>query len=317
MILYQDIDNFLSTAPPCVLAAGVFDGVHLGHRSILNLAIQISSQIQAIPGVLTFNPHPVTVLCNPSLAPPLITPREQKLELLAKFGAKLILEIPFDPQLAATPWNDFLTKITSTQKVRGICAGENWTFGSERKGNMAHLQSIAQQFNLIVTKAPFVHHDGIPISSTRIRQAILSANFSLADTLLGRPHTIRLNIIRGAQLGRQIGFPTANLPADNYALPPDGVYAAFARPPHSHWLPAVANIGLRPTIDPHSKHRLLEVHILNFSREIYDKPLEIRFVQKIRNEIKFASLDQLRTQIAEDCLLARKILEQLPSPNFP
>lgn len=315
MIFYPSIEKFVSSAPACVLAAGVFDGVHLGHRKILEQAIQISRELSVKPGVLTLHPHPVTVLCGADCAPLRIVSREHKLDLLTQAGAEVIFEVPFDASLAATPWRAFLQKITAGGNLRGICAGQDWTFGAARQGTMQKLRSVAEEFQLTVAEVPTVLDAGTPISSTRIREAIRQNDFATADRLLGRPHTLRLPVQRGAQLGRQLGFPTANLSADGYALPPDGVYAVFAKPPGFPWLPAIANLGHRPTIAPAAKLRWLEVHLFDFSGDLYDSPLEIRFVQQLRPERKFGSLQELQSQIAVDCQQARGMLRGMPKPE--
>lgn len=292
---------------PLFLAIGVFDGVHLGHRAVIERALADAQREGGTAVVVTFDPHPIRLL-RPQLAPRLLTSTPHKIRLIRALGATQLLVIPFDHAFAATPPADFIRALAaSSQPLREICVGFEWSFGKDRAGNLALLDHLGQELGFDEVGVPAVEIDCKVVSSTLIRGAVEAGDLATAARFLGREYTILGTVTRGAQLGRTLGFPTANLSAHNEQFPPNGVYAVeVARGSQS--LKGVANIGIRPTIENASGERVIEVHLFGFHEDIYGEDLEITFRQFLRPEKKFASLDALREQIAADALSARAAL---------
>jgi riboflavin kinase / FMN adenylyltransferase len=320
------IDSFigLADAPPSLcLALGVFDGVHLGHQAVIEAARQAATALghPSSFGVLTFVPHPIKILA-PHRAPRRLTVSAHRRLILARLGLPLIVELPFDTKLASLPAADFLAKLASSApSLAGLSVGESFRFGKDRGGDLSVLEHFGRQFGFSIQGIPPVLHGEAPISSTRIRAAIETANLPLARQLLGRHPSVFGTVSRGRQLGRQLGFPTANLVIDEECLPPHGVYAVLVDAGHG-WQPGVANLGTRPTINEDS-NPVLEAHLFDSSVDLYDHSIEVAFVEFIRPEQRFPSLDALRSQIARDLVTSRTILARtsatLPSwlPSKP
>ena len=289
---------------PLFLAIGVFDGVHLGHRAVIERALADARKAGGTAVVVTFDPHPIRLL-RPQLAPRLLTSTLHKIRLIRALGAEQLLIIPFDHAFAATPPADFIRALAaSARPLREICVGFEWSFGKDRAGNLALIEQLGQELGFDEVGVPAVEIDGKVVSSTLIRGAVEAGDLALAARFLGRDYTILGTVARGAQLGRKLGFPTANLSAHNEQFPPNGVYAVdIARDGQS--LRGVANIGVRPTIENATGERTIEVHIFDFAGEIYGEDLEITFRRFLRPEKKFPSLDALREQIAADAISAR------------
>jgi riboflavin kinase/FMN adenylyltransferase len=289
---------------PFVLAAGVFDGVHVGHRAVLARASHAAREMGACMGVLTFFPHPAEVL-KPGIMIPSLASREAKFELLAEQGAEFCIELPFTTELAALPPREFLKLIATRSRgfCKGIAAGRDWTFGLHRAGTMELIAELVSETGILSLPVDPVMLDGAPVSSTRIRRAVAEGRFADAARWLMRPYEIRGPVIRGAGIGARLGFPTANINYANAQLPPAGVYAVQARFPNGEFpaLAGVANLGLRPTIDPGAPPRpVLEVYFPDFQGDLYEKQIALEFRRFLRPERRFPSLDQLRMQIALD-----------------
>jgi riboflavin kinase/FMN adenylyltransferase len=289
---------------PLFLAIGVFDGVHLGHQAVINRAIQDAAAHNGRAVVVTFDPHPIRVL-RPDLAPLLLTATKHKAELIAKLGVTALLIIPFTKEFAALEARDFIHELYSaSQPLRGIYVGHQWSFGHRRSGNLDLLQRLGDEWGFDEVGIPAVEMDGIVVSSTAIRHAVASGELAKAARLLGRPYTVQGTVVEGKKLGRTLGFPTANLGVHNEQLPPDGVYAV-ATSWNGEMLAGVLNIGLRPTV-AEGLARTIEVHLLDFSGDLYGQDLEITFQEYLRGEKKFAGLEALQTQIAEDVANTRR-----------
>lgn len=304
------LEDLGSQVVPFVLAAGVFDGFHVGHQTVLRRAVEEASKLQAQPGVLTFHPHPAAVL-RPECTPRSLASRSQKQDLLAATGLPLMVEVPFDAGFARQSPEEFIEQLVrcSNGLLAGICVGTSWSFGRGRKGNVEMLQDLAEQFSFQVFAVFPVLLNGLPVSSTRIRQAIERGDLDEAEKCLGRRYSIRGEVLRGAQLGRKLGFPTANLSIGDAQLPPDGVYAVWVLHAGKRFS-GVANLGLRPTVDKTSTKRVLEVHLLEFSKDLYGKELEVCFVRLLREEQRFPDLESLRQQIAKDVDQAKRELSK-------
>jgi len=299
----QRIADLAAIPGPVVLAIGVFDGVHLGHRAVIERALSDARRLGAQAVVATFDPHPAKVL-RPEKAPRLLTSTPHKLRIIRSLGAQHVLTIPFTREFAATEPADFVRALAEACELREVCVGHEWAFGKDRTGNLALLDRLGHELGFEEVGVPAITAGGEVVSSTAIRAAVEAGDLAKAARLLGRDFSILGTVKRGDQLGRQLGFPTANLAAHNEQFPPNGVYAVDVRLDGGERR-GVANIGVRPTIEHASGERLLEVHVLDFDGDLYDADLEVVFRRFLRAERKFPSLDALRAQIADDAASAR------------
>ena len=278
------------------VAVGVFDGVHLGHAAVIeNLKKEAGTEEAA---VLTFDPHPLQVIA-PEKAPGLLTSLEERCALLRGLGASHLIVLRFDSHLRELGAETFVEKLKRTfPDLRSVAVGANFHFGNNREGNGAFLTAAGkrQGFEVHIVEARCL--DGTPISSSRIRQAVLDGDFARASALLGRDYSFCGVVIPGDRRGREIGFPTANLETGRRLLPPSGVYAAFARLRDRSY-PAVINIGTRPTMTKEGR-TTVEVHLPNFSEDLYGETLSISRLRFLRKEIRFESVEKLKEQIALD-----------------
>ncbi|MEO6055055.1 MAG: bifunctional riboflavin kinase/FAD synthetase [Chthoniobacterales bacterium] len=302
----QNIPDLSAIAGKVVFAVGVFDGVHLGHQALIKRALDDAARLNAQMVVLTFDPHPLKIL-RPDAAPRLLTATEHKLHLIASEGVDTVLLLRFDKEFAAQSPDIFIRSLTESCDVAEICVGHEWAFGKNRAGNVTMLQTLGTQHDFEVVSIPPVLVDGETVSSTRVRKAIEGGDFEMARRCLGRDFTILGTVKHGKHLGRELGFPTANLSGHNEQFPPNGVYAVEANVSEK-WLPGVANIGFRPTVELNLPERTLEVHLFDFSEDIYGRDMELRFVSYLRAEQKFDGLDALKAQIHKDVQDAKKTL---------
>lgn len=289
----------LSTLPgPLALAVGVFDGLHLGHQEVIRAAQEHATQHHGTAVVVTFDPHPAQVL-RPGSAPKLLCgPRHQQL-ILSQIGIPSLLACPFTPETAQTPARDFIGKLVAAARPLGcISVGYTWSFGHRREGNIHLLMELGQQHDFAVYGVPPLKIDGDVVSSTLIREAVSKGDFAKAARFLGREHSVFGTVVEGQRLGRQLGFPTANVAVESEQLPPLGVYAVQARI-GDEWRPAVANLGRRPTVAENADPTL-EVHVLDWSGDLYGQDLEVRFTRLLRPEMKFNGLEELKAQIQRD-----------------
>lgn len=311
MRVLRSIEGLAEIQGPVVIAAGVFDGMHLGHQSVLGDALRESEKVGATPVALSFDPHPATVL-RPDAVPGLLTPTPFKLRLMQRMGFTHALVVRFDKDFAATEAEDFVERLCrSANPLAGICIGEGWAFGNQRRGNIDLLRELGREKKFFTWEVPPVRIDGMVISSTMIRLALSEGRLADAAQVLGRDHAIVGPVLRGAALGRKIGFPTANLATDHLQLPPDGVYAVEVLAKDKLYS-GVANLGVRPTVEQIAK-RLLEVHLFDFEGDLYDLEVEVRLKRFLRSEQRFDSVDALRKQIALDAESAREFLANQPA----
>src|SRR5437899_6981397 len=296
----------LSRLPgPLFLAIGVFDGVHLGHQSVISTSAEHARTANGTPVVVTFDPHPEKVL-RPETAPHLLTATPHKIALIRDLGMAHLLIITFDKKFAATEPEDFVQQLAKhSNPLREICVGHQWSFGKNRRGNLELLKKLGAPFDFNVIGIPPVTVNGEIVSSTTIRQAVEAGDLRKAAEMLGRAYTILGTVVRGDDLGKKIGFPTANLSAHNEQFPPNGVYFAQAIL-NGVIYPGVVNLGYRPTVSS-EKDRVLEIHLFDFDRAIYGSDLEVRFVRYLRPEKKFESVEALARQIALDVKQAREL----------
>jgi riboflavin kinase/FMN adenylyltransferase len=280
------------------LAIGFFDGVHLGHQQILRQTIADARQHDGVALVLTFDQHPATIVA-PDKVPPLIYSLPQKLRAIGSLGVENILLIRFDKKFSEQSGEQFIRgQAQGLGKIRSICVGANFVFGHKRSGNVALLKKLGAELDFSVHGLSALSLDGQRVSSTRVREAIRKGDFDDASQMLGRPYAISGVVVVGDRIGRKLGFPTANLEASGLALPPNGVYAGLTKVDGNFHRVAL-NIGIRPTVAAGRQLRV-EAHLLDFHGELYGKELEIEMGEKLRDEKKFGSPEELREQIARD-----------------
>ena len=288
-----------------IYALGFFDGVHLGHKALLQQCRAMAQQLGCAAGVITFTSHPDTLVLGKT--PALINTIEDRRRLLKNCGMDKILELPFDRALMNMPWQDFFALLVREYHVAGLVCGHDFRFGRGGEGNAALLQEACCQANIPCAVIPEQTLDGITLSSTYIRQLLEAGQVESANRFLGHPHILTGQVIPGKQLGRTINIPTANL-----ALPEDivtlrhGVYACKAYAGGSCHL-AVTNIGTRPTVAGEGINA--ESWLLDFDGDLYGKTLTLEFYAFLRPEQKFSSLQQLHTEIQKNALQVRKFFE--------
>jgi riboflavin kinase/FMN adenylyltransferase len=304
--ILQNLAELKETRRRFCLAIGFFDGVHLGHQQIIRQTTADAYQSEATALIVTFDRHPNSIVA-PERAPSLIYPLTQKLQVIGSFGVEIALLIHFDKAFSEQSGETFVrTLARDAGQIRSICVGANFAFGYKRSGNVELLRKLGAELNFSVHGLAAVALDGKAVSSTRIRQAIKEGNLDAAGQMLGRAYSLVGTVILGDRLGRQLGFPTANLEVSGLVLPPAGVYAAQARI-NSTLHRAVVNVGSRPTIQSPQPTLRVEAHLLDFEGDLYGKELELIFVERLRDERKFPSLSELRDQIARDILDASRL----------
>ena len=294
-------------ARPVCVGIGVFDGVHLGHQQVIRQTLADAHQLGGVAVVLTFDRHPNTVVA-PDRVPPMLYSLPQKLRTLAALGVAHTLLLPFDRAFSQQTGEQFIRNLAQGfGRLGSICVGREFTFGHKRSGNVALLQQLGAELGYTVHGLAALASGGEAVSSTRIRDAVRAGDFAAASQMLGRAYALAGRVQRGDQLGRQLGFPTANLDVTGLALPPQGVYAVRARLGERE-LRGALNLGVRPTLASPTPVPRCEVHLLDFAEEIYGAELEVTFVTKLRGEQKFPSLAVLREQIQADVSAARQLL---------
>lgn len=301
MLVRNRLDELAAFREPLHLALGVFDGVHAGHQAVIQQAVRSAAREGGLAGLLTFEPHPIRVIAPAKAPASLLETLAHKARIACDLGVQLFIPLHFDAEFAAMEAAEFIERLTQAP-VRTMAVGEDWRFGYNRSGDVSLLRREAGKHGFLLAAVPPVMFDGDRISSTRIRQAIRDGNLAAAADMLGRPYAVSGKVMQGEQLGRTLGFPTANLATGDLQLPPDGVWAVRATDPSGQLWDGVANLGVRPTLG--GQTRLLEVHLFGFSGDLYGRNLEVQFVQFLRAEMKLPSLDALRLQIAQDARLS-------------
>jgi riboflavin kinase / FMN adenylyltransferase len=290
--VFRHLPNKTSTR--LVLSIGNFDGMHLGHQALLQASIQAASRASLTPAVMTFEPHPREFF-TPLNAPARLCNLREKLEFFETAGIQKVFVCAFNQRFSAISAADFLHILRDKLNANTILVGEDFKFGAKRAGTIDDFKSNG--FDLV--SMPRVDFNSERVSSTRVRDALFAGNLSLAAQLLGRNYSIAGRVVHGAKRGRELGFPTANIHMKHERPALTGVYAVKL-----DGLNSVANLGVRPTISGIPK-LLLEVHVLDFNGDLYDKHVHVEFLHKIREEMKFESLDALKAQIAKDIIVAR------------
>lgn len=288
------------------LALGFFDGVHPGHQVVIKKAIDEARRLKVTPSVVTFTDHPRSLTTGN--APKLLTLVEQRLKLFEELGIEAALALTFREDICKMTPQEYVQKVlVEAMGAKSISVGVNHRFGRNREGSPELLGELGSMHGFVVHTASMVKSNSLDVSSSAIRQAISTGDVQLAEKLMGRPHAILAKVVRGDQRGRQLGFPTANLSvSDVQVIPPPGVYAGFYQDGEDRKT-AVINIGYRPTVVSDSK-LTIEAHILDFDQDIYDKEVSLAFCHRLRDEMKFNGVDELKAQIQKDCDTARQLL---------
>lgn len=292
-----------------IVALGNFDGFHLGHQAVAGEAVRWA-RAEGRPAIIaTFDPHPVRHFA-PHIPPFRLTTLDQREELFAAAGADAMLVFHFDDELAGTPADEFVRKLLAERfGAAGVVTGEDFTFGKARGGNVGVLRDVGATCGLEARAVGPVLESGEVVSSSRIRDALKAGECVQAARLLTRPFAIRGTVQHGDKLGREIGFPTANMAVEHYLRPRYGIYAVTGILPGGTVLKGAANMGVRPTFDPPKE--LLEPHFFDFSGDLYGQEIEVHFHRFLRPEAKFDSLDALIAQMGKDCAEAKRLLAGL------
>ncbi|MBK4724930.1 MULTISPECIES: bifunctional riboflavin kinase/FAD synthetase [Erwiniaceae] len=303
MKFIRGIHNLREQHRGCVLTIGNFDGVHRGHQALLAQLCKEGRQRNLPVMVMLFEPQPLELFAAEK-APARLTRLREKVRYLEQAGVDAVLCVRFDRRFAAQTAQSFVADLLVDKLgVAFLAVGDDFRFGAGRQGDFLLLQNAGVEYGFDVISTQTFCDDGKRISSTAIRQALAEDNLSMANALLGRPFSISGRVVHGDALGRTIGFPTANLPLRRTVSPVKGVYAVEVLGLGSHPLAGVANIGTRPTVA--GLRQQLEVHLLDVSIDLYGRHIEVVLRDKIRNEQRFASLDALKEQIANDVVTAR------------
>lgn len=312
-----------SDAPsqPCALAIGNFDGVHRGHRALLDRVKQAAKRLNAQSAVLTFTPHPRQYFAlkanRPQDIPSTLTPLRSKLKALANAGIDRTVLLRFNDRLANLPPEDFIKRILLEGiNAKWLVIGENFRFGRNRQGAIDDLLAAGKQFGFGVKIIPAVTDQGRRISSSAIREALKQHDFSLAAQLLGQPYHISGHVIHGDKRGRQLGFPTANLSMRGFNPVLSGVYVTRVHGLTQKPLPAVSLIGTRPTVDQ-TPRIALETHFLDHAQNCYGALIHVEFLQKLRDNQKFSGLPALKTAISQDIQAARQFFSNSANAAQP
>jgi riboflavin kinase/FMN adenylyltransferase len=293
------------TTRPTVLTMGKFDGLHLGHQQLILANVHHARQLGFLSAVLTWEPHPNRVL-RPDVPLRLLTSLDEKIDLIGALGPDLLIIAPFTTETRATRAEDYMQTICAAIPLRELWVGEDFAMGRGRAGDAAALMTIGQQLGFAVGTVARVYFGETPVSASRVRELVQAGQVAEAVDLLGRRFALRGVVIEGDRRGRTIGFPTANLAvAEEHILPADGVYACQVVIGNER-LPAVTNIGMRPTFDGH--RRAVEAHLLDWSGDLYGQTITVEFVDHLRGERKFAGVAELTEQISRDIGQARALL---------
>jgi riboflavin kinase/FMN adenylyltransferase len=321
MVVYAGLAAAAGRITSPAITIGNFDGVHLGHRRLIALAQERAAAVGGEVTALTFWPHPATVLA-PRLAPPMISARARHRELLAEAGVQAIIEQPFTAEFAKTSPDEFASILLDQVKARAVVVGYDFTYGRARGGTTETLRQACEARGATLDVAPAVTVNGLVASSTKVREFVLAGNVSAAAQLLGRPFDLTGTVVHGAARGRTIGVPTANLDPETDGgqtrplVPGIGVYASLVWMPDGSIAQGATNVGLNPTFHPESttgpesRAISIETHILDRNEDLYGKQLRVAFVQLLRPERRFPTVESLVAQIRQDIDDSRRILSQ-------
>lgn len=315
MEVVTDLAGWPRPAGGTVVTIGVYDGVHAGHRAVIGLVQARAGNLGVPSVVVTFDPHPAVVV-RPESAPRLLTDLAQRLEILESIGVDLTVVITFDEARSREEPEDFVREIlVDGLGARALVVGEDFHFGRGRRGNVALLESIGQTASFEVVRVGPVanplpsHAPAEAISSTYIRGLVAEGLVSRVENLLGRPYEVRGVVVRGDQRGRELGFPTANVEVPpTIALPGPGIFAGWYERPDGSVYPTAISVGLRPTFHPEAGPVVLEAFLVDFTGDLYGETAKVRFTQRLRDEEKYHSAEDLVAQMRRDVAATRAVL---------
>jgi len=303
-----------AASDPVALTIGNFDGVHVGHQAMLARLTAASRELGVPPCVMTFEPHPREFFA-PDKAPTRLTSLREKLELLERFGVERTHVCRFNFEFAKTTPEDFIDRILRRGlAARWILVGDDFRFGARRGGDLAMLKQAAGRCGFEVHAMASVVADGVRVSSTAVREALAAGDMRRAHRLLGRPYSISGRVVSGDRFGRKLGFPTANVLMKHNRPPLSGIFAVEVHGLGAQPLPGAASLGVRPTVTNIAKP-CLEVHLLDFGRDIYGAHLQIDFLHKLRDEEKYADVETLKRAIANDVINTRAYFASASARN--
>lgn len=313
MQTYYNLDSIPKLAKDSVVTFGVFDGIHIGHQDVLEKVLERADATNLASVLLGFDPHPLSFLA-PEKCPPVLMCLRKRVEILEQIGIDIAIFVNFNESIASmSPVTFVNTVLLDICRAKHIVVGYACQFGKDREGNAQILETMGQGSDFDVTVVPPTQLNGLPVHSTRIREAIARGDLGLASQLLGRTYSLSGTIVRGDGRGKQLGFPTANIETGEQLCPPNGVYAIRAKLA-DRLLDGVLNIGIRPTFN--GTKLQVESHLLNFDEMIYGETIEVFFIDKIRSERKFSNVEALVKQINRDISAADKILSQQPKMSL-
>ena len=310
MQVIQGVGPCAVPQPPSVVTIGAYDGVHLGHRAVIDQVKALARAQDCQTVVVTFDRHPAMVV-RPESAPKLLCDLDQKLELLADAGVDATYVVHFDEERAAETAEEFVHEVlVGCLSARAVVVGEDFHFGHQRGGNVALLREMGASLGFTVEGLELVDADGAVVSSTAIRSLLAGGDVAAAARLLSRPHEVRGHVEHGDKRGRELGFPTANLQiAEEIQLPADGIYAGWFQRADGSVHATAMSLGHRPTFYERPEGApLLECNLLDFSDDLYGESVRVRFVERLRGEIKFDGVDPLIAQMAADVEQTRSLL---------
>jgi riboflavin kinase / FMN adenylyltransferase len=299
-----------ASAPDAYLAIGAFDGVHRGHRLLLERMCAAARAADAPAAVLTFHPHPRLVLgADPDFR--YLSTIDERLDQFRGFGLDAAILQPFDADFASLSASDFADRLVRDLGVRALWVGEGFAFGNQREGDISFLEQYGRQRGFTVEVVPPLTLDGEPVSSSRIRKALGAGDVESAATSLGRPYMLSGEVTHGDRRGRTLGTPTANIaPAAHIMIPANGIYATRVWAA-GEWRGSVTNVGVRPTFAAEQLEApLVEAHLFDFEGDLYGQTVRLEFTRRLRDELRFSDREALRSQIRDDILAARRIWEE-------
>jgi riboflavin kinase / FMN adenylyltransferase len=313
MRLFHGTDN-AEIQRPTVLTLGVFDGLHLGHQLIVRTVVERARSLGAVPTVITFDPHPRAVL-HPESAPPLLQTLDQKVEGFGVLGIEQTIVVRFDKGFSQIRAEDFLRDVVKERlHAKEVYLGRGFAFGHNREGNIELLRRASKELGFFADEVPEVRFRNQRVSSSRIRELLKDGKVNLARRLLGRPYGVEGLVERGAERGHRLGFPTANLHPKNRVIPRNGVYVTGALI-EGQWRRSVTNVGVRPTFESTSEPSV-ETFVMDWAGDLYGDVIRVRFLHRLRDERKFASIEELKTQIEKDVSRAQSYFARAGSQHM-
>ncbi len=307
MRLFHGTDN-ADIHRPTVLTLGVFDGLHLGHQLIMRTVVERAHAADAVPTVITFDPHPRAVL-HPASSPPLLQTLDQKVEGFGVLGIEQTIVVPFTKEFSLVPAEDFLRDVVHERlHAKEVYLGKGFAFGHNREGHIDLLRRVSAQLGFLAEEVPEVSLRSRRVSSSRIRELLAQGKVNLARRMLGRPYGVEGRVVRGDERGHTLGFPTANLRPQNRVIPARGVYVTGSLI-EGQWRRSVTNIGIRPTFAADSEPSV-ETFVMDWSGDLYGDVIRVRFLHRLRNETRFGSVAELREQIENDVRRARNYFDR-------